>query len=262
MLQQPPHLRVVVDGLLQWLQRKLGDPVVPLHQRAAQDAAEHLSEQALHARGEVYGSVLVDPERHPAIHHPPEELPHGEHQPAALRLAAAELVPGAHVVEGQGAEGRRDAVDGDGPWEHHLDGALDLVLGALGVAQAEPLRLPGHPHQRAADEGGQPRQDLRRRVAHHQLLVFPQCALHLAEAPWHVLQLGQLGALTRALQYLRVLRQDGVDGVQTVLSAVHGFGQMPAVAPMRDGLMRVGAAQRHAGRPDRVRGSTITRIKR
>lgn len=151
-LQQTPDLRVVVDGLLQWLQRKLGDPVVPLHQRAAQDAAEHLSEQTLHAGGEVYGSVFVDPEGHPTINHPTEELPHGENQPAACWLASAELVPGAHVVEGKGAESRRDAVDGDGPWEHHLDGALDLMLGALGVAQAEPLSLPGHPHQRAADE--------------------------------------------------------------------------------------------------------------
>lgn len=109
-LQQPPDLRVVVDGLLQRLQRKLGHAVVPLHERAAQHAAEHLSEQTLHAGGEVYGSVFVDSERHPAIHHPPEELAHREHHPAARRLPAAELVPGAHVVEGQGAEGRRDAV--------------------------------------------------------------------------------------------------------------------------------------------------------
>ena len=189
--QRPPYLRVAVDGLLQGLHSKLGDPVVPLQQRTAQHPRVHLAEEALHARGQVDRGVLVDPDRDPAVDHPPEELPHVEDESAAHRLTAAELVLlRAHVVQGQGTEGRADAVHRHGPRQDHLYGTLDLVFGAFGVAQAQALRLLGDPHQGPADQHREPVQDVLRGGRQAHLLVPAQCARHFPEAPRHILKLG------------------------------------------------------------------------
>lgn len=187
-LQGPPQVCIAVDRLLQGLRRELGDPVIPLEQSTAQHPRVHLAEDALHARGQVDRRVLVDPDRDPAVHHPPEEFPHVEGEPAAHRLAAAVLVLlRAHVVQGQGTEGRADAVRGDGPGQDDLYGTLDLIFGALGVAQTQALRLLGDPDQSPADQHGEPEQDVLRRRRQVRLLVPAQRARHFPEAPRHIL---------------------------------------------------------------------------
>lgn len=140
------QLRIIAQSLLKGFQCEFGDPVILLNHRAIQHPGEDLSEEALHTRGQVNGRMLVDARRDPAVHHPPEELPHGEDQAASLRFPPAKFILGAHVVHGQRAEHRGDAVDRDGPRKDHLDGTLDFVFGAFAVAQTQPLRFPGDPH--------------------------------------------------------------------------------------------------------------------
>lgn len=189
--QRPPHLGVAADGLLQGLHRELGDPVVALQRRTAQHPREHLAEEALHARSQVDRGVFVDPDRDPAVDHPPEELTHVEDESAAHRFAAAELLLlGAHVVHGQGTEGRADAVHGDGPRQDNPYGTLNLIFGAFGVTQTQALRLPGDPHQSPAHHQRQPQQDVLRKGRQPHLLIPAQRARHFPEAPRYILKLG------------------------------------------------------------------------
>ncbi len=54
---------------------------------------EDLSEEALHTRGQVNGRMLVDARRDPAVHHPPEELPHGEDQATSPLISPGWIYP-------------------------------------------------------------------------------------------------------------------------------------------------------------------------
>ncbi len=207
------QLRIIAQSLLKGFQCEFGDPVILLNHRAIQHPGEDLSEEALHTRGQVYSRMLVDARRDPAVHHPPEELPHGEDQAASLRFPPAEFILGAHVVHGQRAERRGDAVDRDGPRKDHLDGTLDFVFGAFAVAQTQPLRFPGDPHQRAAHERGEARQQIRGHGPEPQLFLLVERVLHLPEAPGHILKLGKFRTVSGTLQGLAVFSQDGVDGV-------------------------------------------------
>lgn len=189
--QRTPYLGITTDGLLQGLHRELGDPVIALQRRTAQHPRVHLAEEALHARSKVDRGVFVDPNSHPAVDHPPEELPHVEDESAAHRFAAAELLLFcAHVVHGQGTEGRADAVYGDGPWQDNPYGTLNLVFGAFGVAQAQALRLPGDPHQSPAHHHREPQQDVLRKGRQPHLLIPAQRARHFSQAPRYILKLG------------------------------------------------------------------------